>query len=555
MNQPEPQSLSFPTLLSDIEKGLIKIPQFQRDFVWTKEKSAFLLDSMMKGFPIGTFILWKTKESLRTVRNLGGATLPDTPEGDFAQYVLDGQQRLTSLYASAKGLKVKREERTDDFAEIYVDLHAKDDEPIATIDISDRDEKSIVSVVDLLNADIEFLASYPKKLYSKLSEYQRRLQTYAFSIVLVKDAPLDVATEIFTRINVTGRPLSVFEIMVAKTFDAKRDFDLADEYDKLIEQLRNVSYDTLAPATVLQTVSAILVKECSKKAILKLHKSDFIDAWPRAVEAIYSAVDYFRSYYRIPVSRLLPYGALLVPFGYFFFNHPDKPTGTLQKYLQDFFWRTSLGGRYSVSVESRLAQDIQKIDQILEGRLPSYETAIDVSPAFIEKNGWFATGRSFVKAILCLFAHKQPRSFVDDALVLISNDWLKQANSKNYHHFFPRAYLKERGLDDSAINQVANITIVDDFLNKRLIRAKGPSQYMRDFEKKNPDLEATMKSHLISLKSSGIWNDDYERFIRRRCQVISRELTKRIIRQDIDDLGQAVHTDDYEEAEYEEAVV
>ncbi len=540
--------------MTDIEKGLTKIPQFQRDFVWTKEKSALLLDSMLKGFPIGTFILWKTKESLRTIRNLGGATLPDTPEGDFIQYVLDGQQRLTSLYASAKGLKVKREERTDDFAEIYIDLKAQNDEPIVTIDITDSDEKSIVRVVDLLNADIEFLASYPKKLYGKLSEYQRRLQTYSFSMILVKEVPLEVATEIFTRINVTGRPLSVFEIMVAKTFDAKRDFDLADEYDSLIERLRDVSYDTVPAATILQTVSAILVKECSKKEILKLDKSAFIDVWPQTVDAIYSAVDYFRSFYRIPVSRLLPYGALLVPFGYFFFNHPDKPTGDQQKYLQDFFWRTSLGGRYSFSVESRLAQDIRKIDQILEGKLPSYETPIDISPGFVAQNGWFATGRSFIKAILCVLAYKQPKSFVDDSMVLISNDWLKRANSKNYHHFFPKGYLQKKGYEARDINQIGNITIVDDFLNKRLMRAKPPSQYMRKFAKQNPDLDRTMKSHLIRLDSFGVWDNDYETFIARRCKAISRELSKRIIRQDIDDLGQAVHTDDYEEAEFEETV-
>ncbi len=71
MNQPEPQSIPLPILMNDVQKGLIKIPQFQRDFVWTKEKSARLLDSILKGYPIGTFILWKTKETLRTIRNLG----------------------------------------------------------------------------------------------------------------------------------------------------------------------------------------------------------------------------------------------------------------------------------------------------------------------------------------------------------------------------------------------------------------------------------------------------------------------------------------------------
>ncbi len=151
-------------------------------------------------------------------------------------------------------------------------------------------------------------------------------------------------------------------------------------------------------------------------------------------------------------------------------------------------------------------------------------------------------------------AYKQPKSFVDDSTVLISNDWLKQSNSKNYHHFFPKAYLQKKGYETREINQIGNITIVDDFLNKRLMRAKPPSQYMRKFAKQNPDLDRTMKSHLIRLDSFGVWDNDFETFITSRYKMISRELSKRIIRQDVDDLGQAVHTDDYEEAEFEETV-
>ena len=329
---------------------------------------------------------------------------------------------------------------------MYIDLDAGEDEPIVIIDKDGRDQKSLVRVVDLLNASFSFLAAYPEALHEKLSVYKSRLETYAFSIVLVKEAPIDIATQIFTRINVTGRPLSVFEIMVAKTFDSTRDFDLADEYDKLIDRLQQVSYETLLPATILQTVSAILVKECSKKDILKLDKGKFIDVWPEAVDAIYSAVDYFRNYYRIPVSRLLPYGALLVPFSYFFHRHPDKPTGDKAKRLQDFFWRVALGGRDSDSLESRLSQDIRKIDEILEGKLPSYETSIDTSENFIRQNGWFATGRSYIKAILCVMAHKQPKSFGDDSVVTISNDWRKRSNVKELSSLLSEGISEEAGL-------------------------------------------------------------------------------------------------------------
>jgi len=105
---PTPTHSRYTTLLSDIEKGEVKIPQFQRDFVWSIQKSAALIDSVIKGYPIGTFIFWDTKDRLRSVRNLGNVALPDPRDGDVVSFVLDGQQRLTSLFATLKGLKVER---------------------------------------------------------------------------------------------------------------------------------------------------------------------------------------------------------------------------------------------------------------------------------------------------------------------------------------------------------------------------------------------------------------------------------------------------------------
>ena len=163
-----------------------------------------------------------------------------------------------------------------------------------------------------------------------------------------------------------------------------------------------------------------------------------------------ASVDYFRNYYRIPVSRLLPYPGCN-PVRLLLFEHRDKPTGDQQKFLQDFFWRVSLGGRYSQSLETRVAQDIGKIDQILKSKLPTYDWAVDVSPKFIEDNGYFSTSRSFVKAILCVLAHREPKSFVDNSIVRLDNAFLKQANSKNYHHFFPSPGWKSRGSNGGAL--------------------------------------------------------------------------------------------------------
>lgn len=326
---------------------------------------------------------------------------------------------------------------------------------IAISDIAERDPKTYIKVTDLLYGPFKLMLGYPEEYHDKMMEYQTRIRGYNYSIIQIWEAPIDIATEVFTRINVGGKTLSLFEIMIAKTYDPARNFDLAEKFKEHIDDLRPHDYETLSDATILQTVAVILTKECTRKAILKLDKKEFIDVWDKATEAVESAVEYFKFTYRIPVSHLLPYNGLVIPFAYFFYHHPTKPAGDIQTYLQDFFWRCSISGRYSSGLESKISQDIRRIDQILDGERPKYDWAVNTSEQFIVDNGWFNAGRSFIKAILCLYAYHEPKSFNDNAKVNIINYWLKQANSKNYHHFFPRAYLRKRKEEEFYINHIS----------------------------------------------------------------------------------------------------
>lgn len=532
MQLPKHLSETLSSILEQIEKGQIKIPQFQRNFVWTIQKSADLIDSIVKGYPIGTFIFWKTKEQLRSIRNLGGADLPETPDGESVYFVLDGQQRLASLYCCLKGLLVRRDKKEDNFAKIYIDLDADDDQPIVITDVSNKEEKTYIALVDLMRGGLKLLALFPEEYHEKIDTYKVRINSYPYPIVQLVDAPIAVATDVFTRLNVGGKPLTVFEIMVAKTFDAKRNFDLSKKYDKLMTKLELINYETISDSAILQTISLILKGTCERSVILDLDKNEFINVWKDVVCAIKTAADYFCSSYRIPVSKLLPYDALMVLFAYFFYKHKNKPTGAKSDYLKDFFWRCSLSNRYSSALLSTLAKDIKKIDNILDGQLPKYDWPIDHSPQFIKDNGEFRAKSSYIKAILCIYAYSQPKSFGDDAIVNVSNNWLRQANSKNYHHFFPKAYLKNLGIDDSDANHILNITIVDERLNKSDIGSKAPSRYMGKFKNENKNLSTTMKTHLIDdLDSFGIWEDDYDKFIDARANLLSREIQKRIIPQ------------------------
>lgn len=561
---PQPSAMQLGDLVRQIELGAVKVPQFQRDFVWSRTKSAKLIDSLLRGFPIGTFILWKTKEELRTVRNIGDIDFPQTPLGDYTQYVLDGQQRLTSIFATLHGAELNRDGKTDNFAELYIDLDAADDRDLVITDVSQMETHSYVPIHILLSEEIlSSLTDYPAEYRNRMLRYRESIKSYSASIVVVQEASIDIATEIFTRINVSGVPLTVFEIMVAKTFDANRGFDLSEKTNDLLVDLEDVGYGTLREIVVLQAISAIMVKETRKRNILELDKTLFIDTWPRAEDGIRRAVDYLRLTLGVPVSELLPYQSILVPLTYFFANHERTPVGVKHDRLVDYFWRTSLAGHYSQSLDTRLAQDIRRMDEVLRGRLPGYDYPVNPDAELVYQNGEFKTGRAFVKAILCLLAGNEPRRFDNHkSRINVNNDWLKRANSKNYHHFFPKKILEEEGWAPSDINHIVNITVVDEELNKAKIRAKKPSQYMAEFAKVNGKIAASMKTHFIDIRRDGIWDkqfggtggakDDYERFFERRCDRISAELKKRIITQRVDVRGQSPNTEDLESTEIPE---
>jgi hypothetical protein len=177
----------------------------------------------------------------------------------------------------------------------------------------------------------------------------------------------------------------------------------------------------------------------------------------------------------------------------------------------------------------KLAEDVERIDRILEGERPSYKTKkVSLS---LEDLKWqsFSTGNATSLAVMSMLAYQQPESFDMGSVIRLDNSWLKRANSKNYHHFFPKSFLKKTSIDPDLINSVLNITLVSADLNKRKIGGKAPSVYMQMFRDSNPDLRETMETHLIyDLDEFGVWDDDYERFLEKRGERVLEELKERL---------------------------
>lgn len=202
--QPKPDSRKYSDLINDIEKGIIKIPKFQREFVWPIDKTAALLDSIVKGYPIGTFILWRTDHRMSDVRDIGNIELPATPRDRLVEYVLDGQQRMTSLFAAYKGAQIQRagQKKTTDYSQIFVNLeqYLSDDGQIVTTDPPEENAK-LVPLGDVMRLSRKitnrmFSEGFTDKEIDLADQFRQAFTTYDFSLITLTREDIDSAIEV-----------------------------------------------------------------------------------------------------------------------------------------------------------------------------------------------------------------------------------------------------------------------------------------------------------------------------------------------------------------------
>jgi hypothetical protein len=385
---------------------------------------------------------------------------------------------------------------------------------------------------------MDLLDEFPDRdILRKIESYKSALTNYDFSTITIKDYPIEVACEVFSRINTGGMALTVFEIMVAKTYDEAKKFDLAEKYEVLRdgsdedrECLTGAKFETVPEAIIMQCVSAITQRAVRSRDILKIRRDVFIANWEPMKASLFMAIDFIRSELRVPVSQLMPYPAILVPLTYFFHAVGNrKPRNEQVRFLEQFFYWVGLTQRYSSATESKLADDFNRMDSIIKSEMPSYQsTELTIDARAIEET-WFSAGNAYCKAILCLLAYLQPKSFDTNGVVILDNSNLKIASSRNYHHFFPKAYLEKNG-NGRQPNMIANITLLDGYSNKHRIGAKAPSDYIGKFGKDNPAIAETLKTHLIrDVGAYGVSNDDYDAFLRNRARAIALALNVKLL--------------------------
>lgn len=257
-------------VINKIELGEIKLPPFQRGFVWNQDQVISLLDSIYKNYPIGCIIIWECNERLPSRKNIGGYLIQERNTPYPLNYVLDGQQRLTTIY----GVFCKNR---------IIDGSADYDTSLFDV-YFDMDEKKFVSdeskiaIHKNLRMNVLFnITEFHKEIASLESRYQEiatelyeKMADYEISLVLTKKRDKSEVGIIFERINNSATKLSTIDLMVAWTW--QEDFHLKERFVEILEILDEKDFGDFDDKILLQSLGGIINKTAKTKDILYFHR-------------------------------------------------------------------------------------------------------------------------------------------------------------------------------------------------------------------------------------------------------------------------------------------
>ncbi|MCY4061526.1 MAG: DUF262 domain-containing protein [Chloroflexi bacterium] len=520
-----PQSLA--ELMSDIEHGHIRVPRFQREFVWERSRILKLLDSMFEEYPIGTIFLWKAPTDFNhMIRNIEELEQPTASDDTSYRLILDGQQRLTSLYAVIKGLQFEGE----DYRKIVVDLESngKSSSPFR---YRNPDNRRWVSVSELLSASpfavYEGLASADhKQTFTAISD---ALRNYPFSVVTVTEMSINDAIEIFERINQQGRRLTRYDLICASVMTD--DFDLRDRSEHDIVSQYKSGFGTIAETSIPQALALNKKGSTEHSTQLGLTTKDILEVWDETVDGFHLAVEFVRKHMGVARKDFLPYDAMLPILVHYFFQVDSHAIQSLEhrKQLDFWFWRSTFSQRYSGASQTRMTEDASWIRQLVK-----HDSSYGYHNIADENDLISASMRSTTSAvrngILCLLSTMKPLHFKNKTETNLGTDHFSTFTRAEKHHIFPAGFLRDMGYPITKVHSIPNFCFIPAELNK-WIGDRAPSDYMRELRNlydSDQEFQNVMSTHLIPVgNDSALWSDNYELFLLQRARLLIEEIKVR----------------------------
>lgn len=549
-------------VLDGIAAGQIQLPDFQRGWVWDDNHIRSLIASLSLSYPIGAVMFLEAGGVPFKPRLFAGVHLQPAPKPKTL--VLDGQQRLTSMYLSLRsGQPVPtRTEKGADIRRLYFLDMAKCLDPNA-----DREE-AVISVPESLQVTSDFGrkvdldVSTPELQYAKRlfpvallfdiqgfmtwesgfsahhqfgaegmqfmqkfrNEIWLRFQQFKVpAIELTQDTPREAVCQVFEKVNTGGVTLTVFELMTA-TFAAD-EFNLRDDWDARRERL-TAKHDVLeavdgtsflTAVTLLASYRRHLAQKtavsCKRADVLKLDLADF-KALEAALELGFKRAAELLAEEKIFDERSLPYATQLIPLAAICAHLGERTTlhGIKQSLLR-WYWSGVLGELYGGANETRFAMDMQDVVAWVDGGTEP-RTVRDANFAPTRLLSLQSRLAAAYKGLAALLMKHGGRDFVSGTPIDLNTYF---NNAIDIHHIFPRAWCEKQKLPKDKWNSVINKAPLAAGTN-RFISGDAPSVYLGRIQKAKQvpptSLDEFLASHVIPV--AALRADDFDAFIRLR---------------------------------------
>src|SRR5690242_18405599 len=239
------EQLTVRQIIEAVENGQIRIPAFQRGFVWEPDRVAFFMDTLYKQYPFGSLLIWRTKEKLKAERKLGPIELPE-PKADFPiDYVLDGQQRITSAYLTFQTSRpmIQDEEWKDIYFDHSIPDGAQDTQffALAGSELDPKRHFPLRAFFDTVQYR-KLTRDLKDDLAKRLDAVQSRFKEVQLPAQILKTEDKGTVAVIFERINRQGVPLNTMQLLSAWTWS--EEFQLQAQYDDLTEELDDFGFNS-----------------------------------------------------------------------------------------------------------------------------------------------------------------------------------------------------------------------------------------------------------------------------------------------------------------------
>lgn len=273
----------LPTLLQNVADGTILIPRFQRTFVWSDAQRLLLLDSVLKGLPIGAFLVWRTtKHKLRCYEGLPPFHLDVPPMAErkgTQSYLLDGLQRLTTLFGALRTPAENQRPASDDDEPrwpIYYDLQGGTNNAfrLATRRSGWKVPGTWLPLSILLDPTAlwdfqqKLLEGRERDLARRAELLAARFKDYTVPVIPIHTDELDLATESFQRVNSGGTRLDERHMLHALSFG--REWDFKDGMDGVSQRLQTFGWGDLDEGILLDALKSFFDIEPQKRAVEEL---------------------------------------------------------------------------------------------------------------------------------------------------------------------------------------------------------------------------------------------------------------------------------------------